>query len=321
MKYRQYVLMNDDIDANGGGEAVVEAPPVAEVAPQETMLDAINTAVPDVEAVVEPEVKPEVKEPVPDTPEELTKMPEGLSRPAQDRFQKLANTNKELTQRYESVVEAVEPFKQALQENGVRKDQFEQAAGIVGMFNRGDFQGALKALDEQRRFLSIAMGKPLAGVDALEEHPDLRGRVDNGEIHEIDAIELARGRIIQRGTQQQNQQRQQQQFERQEQQRLQQRQQLDQQAGLKAVDAFSAEMKATDLDFSAIEAKLLPVLPQLLAGVPPSQYVTKIKSLYTLVKQNSAPSRSSGSTALRPTGTASPATAPKSMYDAMFGSK
>lgn len=345
MKFRRFFtrqFRNDDPGVDGTGDpstvdttttAVSETPaPEAAPAPK-TMLEAVSAAIAPAEAKPAPAdptkpadpskpdpAKPEVKVD-PAKPEDLTKMPDGLSKPAQERFQKLANANKELTEQHKQVLDSVEPFRKALQENGIVKEQFDQAASVIGMMNRGDLDGAMKVLDEQRRLLSLAMGKPVPGVDALTDFPDLRQKVDQMQITEEDALEIARTRSHDK-QRQANEQRQQEQQQQQNQQR--QTQQQEQKAwndGLQAVETFTSEMKKTDLDFAAIEAKLVPRIPALIRGVPPAQWADKVKNLYELIKETAGGSRqaSTASNTLRPTGSASPSQAPKSMHEAMWG--
>jgi hypothetical protein len=255
----------------------------------------------------------------PGQPEDLTKMPEGLTPKAQERFQKLANTVKEREQEVQQLSQQVEYVRETFQRHGVQQEQFEQAVQVIGMLNSGDLRGALQVLDEQRRHIALALGEPLPGVDALQGHPDLRQAVDGLQITEQHALELARMR-----TQQQAVQRQQQQVQQQTQ--VQQREQQAVQQGTQAVDAFCREMAAKDVDYPAIEAKLLPELKSLLAGVPPQAWAQVIQTQYRLLKSVAASSRQQApaapaGTVLRPTGAASPAAAPKSMYEAMWGGR
>lgn len=252
-------------------------------------------------------------------PEDLTVMPDGLAPKAQERFQKLANSNKELTGQVEQLSQQVEYVRETFAQHGVQQAQFEQAVQVIGMLNSGDLRGALQVLDEQRRHIALALGEPLPGVDALQGHPDLRQAVDGLQLTEQHALEIARMR-----TQQQAQQRQTQQVQQQAQ--VQQREQQAVQQGTQAVDAFCREMATKDVDYPAIEAKLLPELKSLLAGVPPTAWRQVIETQYRLLKSVAASSRqqppaAAAGTVLRPTGAASPAAAPKSMYEAMWGGR
>lgn len=289
-----------------------------------SMLDAINQAVPGPDAQKTPEelaavaeteaAKAKPAEQKPENAEDLTVMPEGLSPKAQERFQKLANNNKELQSRLEQTMSAVEPFREVLQNNGVTQDQFHIATGYIGMINKGDLQGALKILDEERRHIALAMGKPLAGVDAFEQFPDLREAVETFQITEDRAMEIARSRTQQNAQQQQVQQRQ-------AQQETQQRTQEEHNQGLKAVDDFCNSMKSKDIDYAKIESILLPKIQEgMLQGIHPKNWARVVRDAYQLIKDTAGTSKSNGTTTapLRPTGSASPSQAPKSMFEAMF---
>lgn len=348
---RRFLLMSA-MDDGGGGGAVVEAPapaaapveqvtantPPAAAAPVEakpTMLDAMfpkaateqpRDAVgrflpktPAEEAALAAQAKPAAPTvptapvvPKPETPEDITKMPEGLQPKAQERFQALANTNRELSTKVETLDRQVSYIRETFQSHGITQPQFEQAAQFVGAINKGDFNSALQILDQQRMQLALAMGKPLPGVDALSDFPDLRQEVDNQQITEARALEIARHRLGQHAANQHAEtQRQAQQNQQQEQKAVEQ--------GLSAVDKFCRDMQATDIDFASVEAKLLPRIQSLIAGVPPHLWVEKVKTHYELIKEVAAPRPTPPQTFLRPTGTASPSAVPKSMHEAMWG--
>lgn len=275
------------------------------------------------QAVVDP-TKPPVK---PGDKPDLTQMPEGLTAKAQERFQALANTNKDLTARvteWEPIVNSALGLQQTFKENGVKREQFDQAMEVVGLMNRGDLRGALKALDDQRALISLHLGEPVPGADALAAHQDLRQAVDNLQITEAHALEIARSRHIQTGQQQANQQAQQ---ARQRQEQEQQSQQQAQQAhsdGLKAVDAMCGQLQKTDMDFARIEPILIKEIQGgLLQGIPPERWAALVQKTYGLIKQTAVQTRAAGSTTavLRPTGGESVRQAPKTMHDAMWGAK
>lgn len=268
---------------------------------------------------VEPEVKPEAKPEAKKDGKPDPAMPEGLSPKAQERFQQLANTNKELTTKlaeWEPMVQSVVGLQQVFQENGVRREQFEQAMQVVGLMNRGDLEGALAALDEQRKLISLALGKPLPGANALADYPDLQQAVDNLQITEQHAMELARARMAQHQTQQ-HQQRQQQ---------VQQTQQQEAQAiqqGQLAVDKFCKARMGDDLDYARIEPLLLEQIKSgLLEGIPPERWAQVVQKTYGLIKQTASQSRTVGGATpptLRPTGGQSPSAQPRNAFEAMWG--
>jgi hypothetical protein len=254
-------------------------------------------------------------------------MPEGLTPKAQERFQALANTNKELTTRvteWEPIVNSALALQDTFREHGVKREQFEQAMEVVGLMNRGDLEGALRALDEQRSLISMALGRPVPGADPLARFPDLRGEVDNLQMTEARALEIARYRTGQQQQQRQDQQRQDENRRQQEEQQAVERQQQDMRAGQVAVDKFAKEMAKTDLDFARIEPLLLQQIQEgLLEGVPPQRWAALIQKTYGLIKQTASQSRSSASSAgvLRPTGGESPRQTPKTMHEAMWSGR
>jgi hypothetical protein len=263
----------------------------------------------------------------PDGQPDLTQMPEGLTEKAQQRFQALANTNKELTARvteWEPIVQSAVSLQQTFHENGIKREQFDQAMQVVGLMNRGDLRGALKALDEQRALISLHLGEPVPGADALASHQDLRQAVDNLQITEQHALEIARARRIQQDQQRADQQQQQARQQQEREQQTQQQAEHTRTEGLKAVDELCKGLQQTDIDFARIEPMLLKEIQDgLLQGVHPSRWSALVQKTYSLIKQTAAQTRAAAPTAgvLRPSGGESPRQAPGSMHEAMWGSK
>lgn len=263
-------------------------------------------------------------------------MPEGLSPKGQERFQALANENKELTAAVtaatqiagspEAIVpmlESAKALQTTFQEHGVRREQFDQGMQVIGMINRGDLAGAQKVMEEQLRLISLATGRPIGAVDALAGFPDLRERVDSLQISEADAMELARNRTHQ-SSQQQQQQRQQQE------QQYQQREQQAVQGGQLAVDKFCKSRMTSDLDYAKIEPVLLKEIrppdgsPGLLDGIPPQRWAQIVEKTYNLIKQTGGASttqqQAGGGGVLRPSGAGAVKGVPQNGFEAMFGS-
>lgn len=273
------------------------------------------------QAAAQPAAKPAdaPKPPVdPNAPVDDLAMPEGLGQKAQERFQRLAGTVKDLTQQTQTLESQVSYVRETFQSHGITQQQFEQAAGFIGAINRGDYQAAEQALLGQLQQLSLLTGKTYNNaVDPLKDFPDLRQQVDSLHLTEAAGIEMARLR-------QANQQRQQ--ADQQQAQQHQQHQQAQQavQTAQTAIDTWWKQTAATDLDAPAIEAQLLPHIPALLQGVPPSAWVGVIQAQYKILKGAAGQFRQhnqAGSPAapLRPTGSgASPQQRPQTMYEAMW---
>lgn len=283
----------------------------------------------DPNAPVDPTKKPPVD------PAELTKMPEGLTPKAQERFQALANTNKELSGKLEAVsslvggnldavapmLQSVQALQQTFQEHGVRREQFEQGMEVIGMINRGDLKAAKEVLQEQLRLISLATGEPVGAVDTLAGFPDLREAVDNLQMSEAHALEVARARTVEAGRKHADQRNKQKQDQERDQQETQQAAQQAVQQGQLAVDKFCKAQMSSDLDYAKIEPLLLKEIQGgLLQDVPPNAWAGIVEKTYRLIKQTSATARQGNTTTvLRPTGGEAPAAVPKSGFEAMWG--
>lgn len=249
--------------------------------------------------------------------EDPTAMPEGLGQKAQERFQRLAGTVKELTARTEALDQQVSYVRETFQAHGITQPQFEQAAAVIGMLNKGDYRGALHVLDQQRQQIALQLGEPLPGVDALANFPELRQKVDGLMMTEADALQMAK-MIQTQGYQTQLRQ----QWE--QSQHQQQAQQQAVQSAQQAVDQWWKQTAATDIDAPAIEAKLLPHIPALLQGVPPSAWPNVVQQQYRILKEAASGFRrqqqpSQDGAPLRPIGAGTqPQQRPGSMYEAMW---
>lgn len=268
-------------------------------------------------AVAATPAKPaEPAKPAAEAPEDMLQMPEGLQPKAQQRFQQLVAANKEATAKADQLEAQVSYVRDTFQQHGIKREQFEGATNYIGAINRGDLKTARDLLIGQLRELSLAMGEPMPGVDALVDHADLRGEVDSGRITEAHALELARHRRATMLAQQNAEQQQAQQAQ-------QQQEQQAVQKGLADIDAFCKQMAGVDLDFPHIEEQLLPEIQNLISGLPPQRWKQAIETQYRLLKRVAGASRGAASagagTVLRPTGAASPAARPKTAYEAMWG--
>lgn len=242
--------------------------------------------------------------------------PEGLTPKSQERFQRLVSEKKELAGKVDILDRQVSYVRDTFATHGVKQEQFEQAASIIGLINKGDYAGAKGILERELQQLAVLSGEPVRQVDGLASFPDLRQAVDAQQITEAVAMELAKGRTMQY-SQQINQQRQQ------EVQKSETAERKAVEDGTSAVDRFCKQMLATDLDYGQIEAQLLPVIPQLLQGVAPQHWERIVKTQYDLIKKVAGSAKQAipgaSSNPLRPTGQGAPSAAPKTAFEAMWG--
>ena len=238
-------------------------------------------------------------------------MPDGLSQKAQERFTTLVNRVKEREAQVAETQGTITQFREMIQSTGTTPQEFSQAIDYMKMVKHGDFEGALRIMDEQRRVLSIAMGRPLAGVDPLAQFPDLRQRVDGYQMDEQTALEIARSRTYQ----QQAQTAQQQQDHAQQQ--AQSVQQSRQQAVMQ-IDQLGQQWAKTDPDFTVKEDIILKQLPEIARNFPPSQWPQQVKILYNTLSAMPMQRQVANTPApLRASGQGGGARQPKTMQEAI----
>lgn len=178
------------------------------------------------------------------------------------------------------------------------------------MMKSGDREGALRIIDATRADLLKSLGREAPGVDLLTDHADLKAAVDNQEMTRAAALEVANARRTtaanqQNQSQQQNQQRQQNEVQR------------TQQTALADIQKWGAEMSASDIDYSAREARLTPQIAEIIRDYQPHQWLPTIKRLYATIAVNRAPVVPITTNSLRPNGAKPGAKAPASMLDAL----
>lgn len=181
-----------------------------------------------------------------------------------------------------------------------------------------DLESALQMLEGQRTALYAALGREPegGGIDLLKDFPDLKKQVDEEEITRAAALEIAKGRR-ERAARQAEEQRQQQQ-QQQKTQTAEQRKQAGEKA-LADIEAWTAGLAKTDLDYKAKEDKLLAKLDGVLKSYPPEQWVSTLKLLYEGIEITKAPASPGGkqNQPLRPSGAKPGAKAPNSMLEAI----
>jgi hypothetical protein len=224
------------------------------------------------------------------------KPPQGVGPEAQKRFQHLANMVKErdevvakATEQVKQLGTQIETFRTVMREHGVTAQDFEALVGFNRAMRAGDWRTAEQWLTAQLKQVSIAQGKPAAAVDPLSDFPDLSQAVAEQKITTEHALELARSRLAQRATQA-TQQRQQ------ATQRTQAVQRQAVEAGIAAVDRWSADMAAKDLDWPAKQKALVEQMDWLAENVPPEKWVGHIDKFYRLMRVPAADAAASAGT-------------------------
>ena len=218
--------------------------------------------------------------------------PKGLSEKAQERFQSLANENKELKAQAEEVLsmrQGIEQIQQAAQES-FGDEAYLQAAFDYGRSKRsGDVETWGRLLEKELRDYEAYTGKTFKPLSS--NYDDLNQRVENFELSAEDAQELARNRWQQEQQQAALQQQQQAAMHEQQQQQLviQQQQQLEQAQAhaTQQIGALAAEWQRTDLNWAANQ-KALQEYAQGMGNAHPDQWVNLVQTYYQGLKAQTA---------------------------------
>lgn len=212
-----------------------------------------------------------------DQDEDLTKMPEGLKPVAQERFQQLANRNRELESSVSQMEGKIQAFQQSFQEAGLDREQFQHMMNYAALANKGDYQGALKVLRDEMRTIMIHSGQAeMPDLELLKDFPDLQQNVGDFNMTMEAALEVARSRLQAQTFQQQQSAQEQQQV---------QRQQFDDAVteSSKTIEEMEAHFKKTDLDYEVKAATILSKSNELFSRYHPSEWPGVFKSAYDLL--------------------------------------
>lgn len=156
-------------------------------------------------------------------------------------------------------------------ETGASAEQYSQTLDYLRMVNaanRGDREAAEQAfalIEGEYRALAKALGRRVEGVDPLDEHQDLRDKIDAGELDEAVALEVVRARMQQAALQQGQQ--------------AQQQQALVEQ-GRHALAAWDQQMLAADPTYAAKREALSAQVAVIRAQLPPERWLAATQQLY-----------------------------------------
>ena len=259
----------------------------------------------------------------------IAPLPEDVKAETRERFEKLAASYKEIKQESETIAQEntllkqdVDDFRGLLEYSGATPEEFNQLVEYSHLVKSGDLEGALKLLDEQRNSIAMMLGKPVAGIDLLADHADLREQVDQGLMPEEAAVELAAARNKQRMTEQATLE--QQRRMQAEQQTLAQQEAAREQA-IQAIQAMDAQWSRNDIDYAAKQQQLVEKAREIAAKYKdtPQLWPEALQLYYDSlsVAQQTTETTTTGKKnehrPLRPAGGAGGEQAPKSSLEAL----
>lgn len=208
---------------------------------------------------------------------------EGAKPKTIERFKALTNRVRELETEREQIpaltqqAQAAVKWEEAVLSTGADPEQFARTMGYLQVINRGTIEQkrqALTQLQEEVKWLSKEIGVKADGYDPLDEHEDLKARVQRGEIDEADALDLVEARRLKKerdqGTEQQS------------------RAQLEQTA-LAQITALGNELKAKDPMFAHKLKVLGPTIKVIQARVHPSEWRDEVEKAYKALPKMAPP--------------------------------
>lgn len=303
---RLFALLTLSVDEGDGGpvEAAVEEPAEEPQTTEDAVLEELGLAEGSQDEPAEPAASVEdgaAEEPVaaeaePEVPAEPEKSGEitdadleplnSRNQRTNERFQKVTEGYKqekaradELEQRYSRLNDSMSALRELGYADETAAQDLVNFADYRQAIYTGDVEKFQQIIADQIRQFEVAYGKKVSvKASVLDEHPDLREKLDNFDLDEQTAFELARSRSLNdramRHSQQQHQMHQQQT----------QQQQIVAQAA-STVDAMQRQWSESDPDFAAILPHLQPHMQEIGQNYPPHMWPQLIDLQYKSIKR------------------------------------
>jgi len=213
--------------------------------------------------------------------------PNAWKKETKERFQILAGTVKERTERLKRTQNDLNTMIDAVTSTGATPAQYQQALGYLRLVNSDrleDKEQLLDFLQKELRAVATIVGRPVAGVNFLEGHEDLIREVGEGRLSQARAMEIAAGRERDKRARtigEQSRSREEAQF-------------AHQQAATQArndLNALGVRLQASDPQYAAKMQFLGPSLKQVIGQLPPAQWVPAFQRAYAEFKLPAAAAR------------------------------
>ena len=212
-------------------------------------------------------------------------IPDEIKGRTRERMETLVSRVKETTQELEKVRANHDEFMGMITATQASPEQFGTVLDYLGAVNSGDPEqrrGAMKILQDEIAALSQMLGEPVAGVDLLKDHQDLKDAVEIGDISQEHANELAAARNARATAQRRQQETQQTQQQASEQQRAFAQGKAD-------LNAVEAELSAKDPHYAAKRAVLIETLKPVMARLHPKDWAETFRQAYAAVQVPATP--------------------------------
>lgn len=220
-----------------------------------------------------PPADPATPPPAPRPSDEFGELPVTYKQETRDRFEAVKTKYDEVVARATNAETAASTWHETITSTGATPEQFGEVLTLLTDMNSKTpegFRRAYETLTRQTAILGKALGLPAQGYDPLDDHPDLKARVeDSVDFTREDALAIAAGRATGKLTEttaarQTEQATQQQAYD----------------AGVNRVAALGNSLRSSDVHFEAKLPFLTPIIETVIQHLPPDQWVAKIQEAY-----------------------------------------
>ena len=208
----------------------------------------------------------------------------GMKDRTRERFTEMRSENKQLNEQMDDLQNGRQELHNVILESTATTQQLSGALGLFKMINSGDSVGAQNALGELKQLYNAVAqvaGQPEMGGDPLQNHPDLKKAVEDLDMSQDNAEEMARMRL-----QQFQQQQRQQKVTQQQQQTAHSQQNAQTAAG--DIKSWEDGLLSSDPDYKLIQPKLVEVSRQIMQNTPPEQWLQLLQHEYDSMHQGLA---------------------------------
>lgn len=203
-------------------------------------------------------------------------IPKDLKPATAERIRSLIKTTKEVSTERDTLKTDLDYIINGVKATGASSEQYGETLSWLAMFNSGDPKQQEKALELVETVadrLATLLGKERTVGDPLGAHPDLKDAVQKGHVTAAFAREMARSRNQSKFTGELRTA-----ATTAEQQRTAAQQDLD--TAKRGLTDLEAQLMATDPQYEAKKAALVPVLQPIFKALPPSQWVAQFQAAY-----------------------------------------
>ena len=200
----------------------------------------------------------------------------GMKERTRERFTEMRTNLKAAEDRITEFQGGVGELHNVVMESTATAQQLSGALQIFKMINAGDAQGASSALPElQALYNAVAQVAGVAemGGDPLANHPDLKQGVDDLNLTQENAEEMARLRLQQNQSQQRVQKTQQAE-------QTQQANQLQAQNAANGIKQWEDNLITSDADYKLLQPSLVQASQAIMQQFPPHEWLPRIQHEY-----------------------------------------